>query len=156
MSRVVWRARWRSAVFAGCGACACCSTSRCQSVQVSGVGVLQVKCLRVLQYFPPPEDPAVAKTLNEVLARIITGSDAAKNVNKNNAQHAIVFEAIALALALEADPDLLTAGERWVPMLRMQESDSWQTCVVKCTCAAHIVLHPQRSGSPLFLLCIGG
>ena len=42
--------------------------------------------------------------LNEVLARIITGSDAAKNVNKNNAQHAIVFEAIALALALEADP----------------------------------------------------
>ena len=72
----------------------------------------QVKCLRVLQYFPPPEDPAVAKALNEVLARIITGSDAAKNVNKNNAQHAIVFEAIALALALEADPDLLTAGAR--------------------------------------------
>ncbi|BDA41202.1 AP-2 complex subunit alpha-1 [Coccomyxa sp. Obi] len=71
---------------------------------------LQVKCLRVLQYFPPPEDPAVARALNDVLRRIITGSEVAKNVNKNNAQHAIVFEAIALALALEADPELLTAG----------------------------------------------
>jgi AP-2 complex subunit alpha len=64
----------------------------------------------VLQYFPPPEDPALLRTLNEVLKRIITGSEVAKNINKNNAQHAIVFEAIALALALEADPDLLTAG----------------------------------------------
>lgn len=36
-----------------------------------------------------------------------TGTEVAKNVNKNNAQHAIVFEAIALALALEADDDLL-------------------------------------------------
>ncbi len=71
---------------------------------------MQVKCLRVLQYFPPPEDPAVARALNDVLRRIITGSEVAKNVNKNNAQHAIVFEAIALALALEADPELLTAG----------------------------------------------
>lgn len=70
----------------------------------------QVKCLRVLQYFPPPEDPAVARMLNEVLKRIITGSEVAKNINKNNAQHAIVFEAIALALALEADADLLSAG----------------------------------------------
>ncbi len=70
----------------------------------------QVKCLRVLQYFPPPEDPVVGRALNEVLRRVITGSEVAKNVNKNNAQHAIVFEAIALALALEADPELLTAG----------------------------------------------
>ena len=31
----------------------------------------------------------------------------AKNINKNNAQHAIVFEAVALALALEADAELL-------------------------------------------------
>lgn len=65
----------------------------------------------MLQYFPPPEDPAVARSLNDVLRRIITGSEVAKNVNKNNAQHAIVFEAIALALALEADSELLTAGD---------------------------------------------
>lgn len=69
-----------------------------------------MKCLRVLQYFPPPEDPAVVRALNEVLRRIVTGSEVAKNINKNNAQHAIVFEALALALALEADPELLTAG----------------------------------------------
>ncbi|CAK0759184.1 hypothetical protein CVIRNUC_002678 [Coccomyxa viridis] len=71
---------------------------------------LQVKCLRVLQYFPPPEDPAISRALNATLKRIITGSDVAKNINKNNAQHAIVFEAIGLALALDADPDLLNAG----------------------------------------------
>ena len=52
----------------------------------------------------------MGRALNEVLRRVITGSEVAKNVNKNNAQHAIVFEAIALALALEADPALLTAG----------------------------------------------
>lgn len=34
-----------------------------------------------------------------------------KNLNKNNAQHAIVFEAVALALAAEADDaELLGAG----------------------------------------------
>ena len=31
-------------------------------------------------------------------------------MNKNNAQHAIVFEAVALALALEADEDLLISA----------------------------------------------
>lgn len=72
---------------------------------------MQVKCLRVLQYFPPPEDPATSRLLNATLKRIITGSDVAKNINKNNAQHSIVFEAIGLALALDADPDLLNAGD---------------------------------------------
>ena len=40
----------------------------------------------------------------------MTGTEVAKNINKNNANHAIVFEAIALALALEADTELLTAS----------------------------------------------
>ena len=34
---------------------------------------LQAKCLRVLQYFPPPDDPALTDSLNETLRRIITG-----------------------------------------------------------------------------------
>lgn len=34
---------------------------------------LQVKCLRVLQYFPVPDDPVVSKGLENVLKRIITG-----------------------------------------------------------------------------------
>ena len=35
--------------------------------------MLQVKCLRVLQYFPVPDDPATNKALDAVLKRIITG-----------------------------------------------------------------------------------
>lgn len=34
---------------------------------------MQVKCLRVLQYFPVPEDPVIYKGLEEILKRIITG-----------------------------------------------------------------------------------
>ena len=33
---------------------------------------VQVKCLRVLQYFPPPDDPVVAKQLNTILRQIVT------------------------------------------------------------------------------------
>ena len=37
-----------------------------------------------------------------------TDSAAKANVNKSNAQHAIVFEAVALALAVDADTEILT------------------------------------------------
>ncbi|GAB4815001.1 hypothetical protein N2152v2_002047 [Parachlorella kessleri] len=70
---------------------------------------LQVKCLRVLQYFPAPEDPSVRKALVDTLKRILGGSEQVKNVNKNNAVHAIVFEAVAVAIGLE-EPDLLNMG----------------------------------------------
>ena len=36
---------------------------------------LQIKCMRVLQYFPPPEDPALRKPLTEVLRRTIAASN---------------------------------------------------------------------------------
>lgn len=35
---------------------------------------LQVKCLRVLQYFPPPDDPAVMHSLTDMLTSIISGA----------------------------------------------------------------------------------
>ena len=35
---------------------------------------LQVKCLRVLQYFPTPKDPAVMRTLTDILRVIISGA----------------------------------------------------------------------------------
>lgn len=38
------------------------------------------------------------------------GNEVAKNINKNNAQHAIVFEAVSLALAMDADTELLQAS----------------------------------------------
>lgn len=34
---------------------------------------LQVKCLRLLQYFPPPEEPATRRMLAEVVKRILGG-----------------------------------------------------------------------------------
>ena len=35
---------------------------------------LQVKCLRVLQYFPPPEEPGVRRQLVEIVKRILSGA----------------------------------------------------------------------------------
>ena len=34
---------------------------------------LQVKCLRVLQYFPPPEEPIVRRMLADIVKRILGG-----------------------------------------------------------------------------------
>lgn len=70
---------------------------------------LQVKALRALQYFPAPADPAVAAALRDCLKRTLGASEPVKNANKNNAVHAIVFEGVAVALALD-DAELLTAG----------------------------------------------
>lgn len=70
---------------------------------------LQVRTLRVLQYFPPPEDPAVLRALNDTLKRILAGNEPIKNTNKNNAVHAIIFEAAALAVGL-GDAELLNMG----------------------------------------------
>lgn len=70
---------------------------------------LQVRTLRVLQYFPPPEDPAVLRALIDTLKRILAGNEPIKNTNKNNAVHAIVFEAAALAVGL-GDAELLNLG----------------------------------------------
>ena len=38
--------------------------------------------------------------VSEVLQRIISGTDVTKNVNKNNATHAVLFEAINLTIHL--------------------------------------------------------
>ncbi|THU66492.1 hypothetical protein C4D60_Mb05t14730 [Musa balbisiana] len=57
---------------------------------------IQVKTMRALQYFPTIEDPNTRRALFEVLQRILMGTDVVKNVNKNNAVHAILFEALAL------------------------------------------------------------
>lgn len=72
---------------------------------------LQVKCLRLLQYFPTIEDPIIKSRLIDILSHSITSmgnAAAAKNQNKSNAQHSILFEAIALCLHMDLDPKLLT------------------------------------------------
>ncbi|GAK64923.1 adaptor protein complex AP-2 alpha subunit [Moesziomyces antarcticus] len=65
---------------------------------------LQVKLLRLLQYYPSTEDPTLRRTLETVLDTIINNSqESPKNVQHNNAQNAILFEAINLAIQLDTE-----------------------------------------------------
>ncbi|XP_010933729.1 AP-2 complex subunit alpha-2 [Elaeis guineensis] len=69
---------------------------------------LQVKTMRALQYFPTVEDPSTRRALFEVLQRILMGTDVVKNVNKNNASHAVLFEALALVMHLDAEKEMMS------------------------------------------------
>uniref|UniRef100_A0A2C9VYG3 AP-2 complex subunit alpha n=1 Tax=Manihot esculenta TaxID=3983 RepID=A0A2C9VYG3_MANES len=69
---------------------------------------LQVKTMRALQYFPSIEDPNTRRSLFEVLQRILMGTDVVKNVNKNNAAHAVLFEALALVMHLDAEKEMMS------------------------------------------------
>ncbi|KAI7900228.1 adaptin N terminal region-domain-containing protein [Cokeromyces recurvatus] len=68
---------------------------------------LQVKCLRLLQYYPPPDDPKLRADISELLQIIITDSqDTPKNVQHSNAQNAVLFEAINLAIHLDSNSSI--------------------------------------------------
>ncbi|GAB4859714.1 hypothetical protein Ancab_011194 [Ancistrocladus abbreviatus] len=69
---------------------------------------LQVKTMRALQYFPTIEDPHTRRSLFEVLQRTLMGTDVVKNVNKNNASHAVLFEALALVMHLDAEKEMMS------------------------------------------------
>ncbi|XP_074366682.1 AP-2 complex subunit alpha-1-like [Apium graveolens] len=69
---------------------------------------LQVKTMRALQYFPSIEDPNTRRSLFEVLQRVLMGTDVVKNVNKNNASHAVLFEALALVMHLDAEKEMMS------------------------------------------------
>jgi AP-2 complex subunit alpha len=69
---------------------------------------LQVKTMRALQYFPTIEDPNIRRSLFEVLQRVLMGTDVVKNVNKNNASHAVLFEALALVMHLDAEKEMMS------------------------------------------------
>ncbi|TFK77097.1 Adaptor protein complex AP-2 alpha subunit [Pluteus cervinus] len=69
---------------------------------------LQVKLLRLLQYYPPSEDTAIGSTLDKVLQTIMENSaEPSRNVQHNNAQHAILFEAISLAIHIDTSSPLV-------------------------------------------------
>lgn len=69
---------------------------------------LQVKLLRLLQYYPPSEDSTIRKILNNVLKTILQNSqETPKNVQHNNAQNAVLFEAISLAIHLDAESSVV-------------------------------------------------
>ncbi|RPA91944.1 Adaptor protein complex AP-2 alpha subunit [Choiromyces venosus 120613-1] len=70
---------------------------------------IQVKLLRLLQYYPPSDDVHIQNMIRESLQRILdTASDVPKNVQQNNAQNAVLFEAINLAIHLDSETGLRT------------------------------------------------
>ena len=72
---------------------------------------LQVKLLRLLQYYPPSEDATLRLVLHNVLERILKNSSvAASNPQHNNAQNSVLFEAINLAIHLDTESTIVHAA----------------------------------------------
>ncbi|EJD03955.1 Adaptor protein complex AP-2 alpha subunit [Fomitiporia mediterranea MF3/22] len=72
---------------------------------------LQVKLLRLLQYYPPSDDPSVLSALHDVLQTVMTNSaEQSRNVQHNNAQNAVLFEAIGLAIHLDTNSPLVSTA----------------------------------------------
>ena len=62
---------------------------------------LSVKLLRLLQNYPPPDDPGVRGRLNECLETILNKAQEppkSKKVQHSNAKNAVLFEAISLII----------------------------------------------------------
>jgi AP-2 complex subunit alpha len=58
-----------------------------------------------------PEDPTLLSVVNQVLQKIMNNSsEPSRNVQHNNAQHAVLFEAIALAIHLDANSQLVSTA----------------------------------------------
>jgi len=71
---------------------------------------LSVKILRLLQNYPPPEDPGVRSRLTECLETILNKAGEplkSKKVQHSNAKNAVLFEAISLIIHNDAEPNLL-------------------------------------------------
>lgn len=69
---------------------------------------IQVKLLRMLQYFPPSEDTHTRALIRESLQRIMDNAmEIPKNVQQNNAQNAVLFEAINLVIHLDTEQELM-------------------------------------------------
>ncbi|EER28372.1 hypothetical protein D8B26_004705 [Coccidioides posadasii str. Silveira] len=69
---------------------------------------IQVKLLRLLQYYPPSEDTHVRGLIRQSLQEIMNlAVDIPKNVQQNNAQNAVLFEAINLLIHLESEQALM-------------------------------------------------
>lgn len=70
---------------------------------------LQVRILRTLQLFPVPALEAMRVRLNDILLQVMSKTEVTKSVNRNNAEHCILFEAINL---------VIKQGEASLPELR--------------------------------------
>ncbi|KAI9828016.1 MAG: hypothetical protein M1832_003543 [Thelocarpon impressellum] len=69
---------------------------------------IQVKFLRLLQYYPPSDDTYVRDLIRRSLRKILDAAmEMPKNVQQNNAQNAVLFEAINLIIHLDTEHDLM-------------------------------------------------
>lgn len=69
---------------------------------------LQVKLLRLLQYYPPSTDTHVRLLIRQSLEQIMHDAmDMPRNVQQNNAQNAVLFEAINLLIHLDTEHELM-------------------------------------------------
>ncbi|KAI9728242.1 MAG: hypothetical protein M1834_007735 [Cirrosporium novae-zelandiae] len=69
---------------------------------------IQVKFLRLLQYYPPSEDTFVRNLIRESVQQILNAAmEMPKNVQQNNAQNAVLFEAINLVIHLDTEHNLM-------------------------------------------------
>jgi AP-2 complex subunit alpha len=71
---------------------------------------LSVKLLRLLQNYPPPEDPSIKSRLNECLDTILQKAQEAlksKKLQHSNAKNAVLLEAINLIIHIDSEPALL-------------------------------------------------
>lgn len=69
---------------------------------------IQVKFLKLMQYYPPSDDSHIRDLIRESIQAILAaGTDAAKNVQQNNAQNAVLFEAINLLIHMDSEPNLM-------------------------------------------------
>ncbi|KAL2054955.1 hypothetical protein ABVK25_004777 [Lepraria finkii] len=69
---------------------------------------IQVKQLRLMHYYPPSEDTHVRNLIRESLQQILQEAMMMpKNVQQNNAQNAVLFEAINLVIHLDTEHNLM-------------------------------------------------
>ncbi|CAG8554418.1 10103_t:CDS:2, partial [Acaulospora colombiana] len=102
---------------------------------------LQIKLLRLLQYYPASDDRETRNKLHGVLQKILNNSqETPKNVQHNNAQNAVLFEAINLAINLDSESQIvnqaaallgrfITSKETNVRYLGLETMAHLATCV---------------------------
>ncbi|KAJ7038202.1 adaptin N terminal region-domain-containing protein [Mycena alexandri] len=106
---------------------------------------LQVKLLRLLQYYPPSEDPNICTILHQVLQTIMNNSaEPSRNVQHNNAQHAILFEAIGLAIHLDTNSPLV--GTAAVLLARFISSKETNVRYLGLDTMAHLAARADSLG----------
>ena len=77
---------------------------------------LSVKLLRLLQNYPPPDDPGVRGRLNECLETILNKAQEppkSKKVQHSNAKNSVLFEAISLIIHNDRYAPTVWKGEKF-------------------------------------------